>query len=227
MNKKKDMKYGDDNYTEAWLDANFFGPLSEKLSHPVHKLGLTPNNITFISTLFGLYACYMLYNNRIKQAMIYWLISYIFDCIDGRLARNYNMSSAFGEAFDFVSDMVGNVLLILILLFKVKRKLPVFIVISIISYICMIWHGLCEALKNYGDKKNDNFLKTKEEKFKGNNVMYKIYLMFMKSSYSTYRMVMPKYDESKVYKYLSVVKMFGPGHMTIFFLALIYLSKKL
>ena len=61
----------------------------------------------------------MVYNKKYKRAIIFLLIGHILDCIDGRLARNYNMYSVFGEAFDFVSDMVGHGLLMLIMLFKV------------------------------------------------------------------------------------------------------------
>ncbi len=227
MNKTKDMKYGDDRYTEPWIDAYVFHPLSDKLSHILYKFGLTPNQVTFLSTISGLYSAYLLYNNKYTQAAIFLMIGHLLDCVDGRLARNYDMGSSFGEAFDSVSDISEHLVFLLVLFIKSKMNLILAFIIMIIYFICMIWHGLCEALKIYKEKGHDNFLKDKADNG-DESMMYKIYLAsVIKPSYLTYRKIMPKYDKKKIYKYLSVVKWFGPGHVNLFFMGIMYFLNRL
>lgn len=218
MERTKGMKYGDD--VDSVIDVYFFNPVSEYLSHIAYKLGMTPNEITLLSTICGIYSAYLLYKNKIREASIYFLVAYLLDCIDGRLARNYKMYSVFGEAFDFVSDMVEHFLLVIILMIRFKKQKIIILILFIIFYMCMVWHGLCEGLKTYREIGDDNFLSKKEEKFKEGNIMYKIYLLIVKLSYMNYRKLIPKYDEETIYKYLNIVKICAPGNVDMLIIAL-------
>lgn len=68
-----------------------------------------PNIISVISLIFALFAAYYFFNNKLIVGVIFFFISYIFDCSDGVLARLTNTQSKFGEKLDFYIDITGNV----------------------------------------------------------------------------------------------------------------------
>lgn len=70
------------------------------------QAGFTPNMITTLSFLCGLFACY-LYTLRYytTSALVYGL-SYVFDVMDGYFARKYNMGSTFGSYYDSATDLI-------------------------------------------------------------------------------------------------------------------------
>ena len=71
------------------------------------KLGFTPNILTTISLLCHLCSMYFLVNNKEYYAIysvIFFALSYYFDCFDGHFARSYNMTSKFGDYYDHISD---------------------------------------------------------------------------------------------------------------------------
>jgi phosphatidylglycerophosphate synthase len=78
----------------------------EYLAPYAHKFGFTPNMITTSSNLFTIIAIYYLLNYYFVVAAILYLISYMFDCLDGYVARKYNMVSIFGDYYDHISDAV-------------------------------------------------------------------------------------------------------------------------
>ena len=68
---------------------------------------LTPDQVTVVSLILGL-ATGPLYAlgtrpSMVTGAVIYYL-SFVFDCVDGKLARVLNMSSARGKALDAMAD---------------------------------------------------------------------------------------------------------------------------
>ncbi len=89
----KYLKYGNDKLMDSDTDVYFFNVISSNMTDLMYDIGFTPNTITFFSLLTGLFSIYYLYINEYKKASVYYFISYIFDCIDGRLARTYNMQS--------------------------------------------------------------------------------------------------------------------------------------
>lgn len=78
----------------TWLFANF--------------TRFTPNQITIISFIFGILSAYSFlkgtYYYLVIGAMLLEL-SYILDCIDGRIARLKGMKSKFGAYLDIASDI--------------------------------------------------------------------------------------------------------------------------
>lgn len=80
------MKYGDDRVCMAQFDAYVFHKIGFSLVEIFHSLEMTPNMVTFLSMMSGFYSIYLLYLGKQKEAAIYYLIGYILDCVDGRLA---------------------------------------------------------------------------------------------------------------------------------------------
>jgi phosphatidylglycerophosphate synthase len=72
---------------------------------------ITPNQITLIGFLFGLYAALLFYNENYILGVILFEISYLFDCIDGRLARLTNNTSKIGDMYD---HFLGQLLILIL-----------------------------------------------------------------------------------------------------------------
>jgi phosphatidylglycerophosphate synthase len=75
---------------------------------------LTPNMISLLSFVLTLFACGFIITgdtwNILMGGIICWL-SWVFDCVDGEVARVKKMGNDFGAWFDGVFDRVGDVLL--------------------------------------------------------------------------------------------------------------------
>lgn len=68
------------------------------------KIGLTPNQLTFISLIFGIASAllYVLQHTYLAAGAL--LLSGLFDFIDGGVARINGKASAFGAAIDWIID---------------------------------------------------------------------------------------------------------------------------
>jgi archaetidylinositol phosphate synthase len=84
----------------------------ELLKGPVnllHKIGFTPNIMTFLglisATLSGI--LYAIHQSPVLAASFY-IISGLFDILDGALAHRFNMATPFGEILDSVTDRYGD-----------------------------------------------------------------------------------------------------------------------
>ena len=82
MSKQKvinnESKYGDDNKFEPWSDVNIFFPIATKIVDPLYNLGLTPNMVTILSTVFTLLSIYFLHINKRFEDFTYLLRLIIF-----------------------------------------------------------------------------------------------------------------------------------------------------
>lgn len=90
--------------------------MRELLKGPVdlfHKIGFTPNIMTFLglisATLSGI-----LYATRQPPyiAASLYIISGLFDILDGALAHRFNKATSFGEILDSVIDRYGDVIVL-------------------------------------------------------------------------------------------------------------------
>jgi phosphatidylglycerophosphate synthase len=107
--------------------------------HIYHELGLTPNIITTFSIKLGLLSAYQIIKNRFNTAALLMLCSYYFDCVDGKLARKYNMVTKFGDMYDHIGDLL-KVFAIMYALFYTTKKLnsKQFIYIGIILILALL-----------------------------------------------------------------------------------------
>jgi phosphatidylglycerophosphate synthase len=134
--------------------------------HLFYELGFSPNMVTTLSIIFGILAAYFIMKGHFIIASIMWLISYYLDCVDGKLARKYNMISEFGDYYDHIGD-IFKIIIIFYALFNSnpKRKTSAnqklyLIIYFIFLFLSAIHMGYQEAVY---DKKNEspwlNFLK--------------------------------------------------------------------
>ena len=105
--------------------------LAERLNTSIFRpLNFTPNMITSLSLICGVFSAIVLYNNQYIVSAILFTVAYILDCADGNYARTYNMVTTFGDYYDHVSDVLKIVIILIVMSQKqdVSRGLRLFFV---------------------------------------------------------------------------------------------------
>lgn len=83
----------------------YFNKIVYVISPWFYSVGFTPNGITTISLIWGIFAAYMVYNKNFIGGSVAHVIAYLFDCLDGYYARTYNQVTKFGDYYDHYSDV--------------------------------------------------------------------------------------------------------------------------
>jgi phosphatidylglycerophosphate synthase len=131
--------------------------LSEKMFPFFKSLGFTPNGLTTLSLLFGVASIYCLYINNFNLFAVTYLISYFFDIMDGGFARAYGMTSTFGCYYDHVKDLIVNLALLMLLIYKNRDnryRIMTIIAVYIIFGFLMLMNLGCQ--ENIYDSENKN-----------------------------------------------------------------------
>ena len=137
---------------ECPLDIHMFKFIDTHL-HVYHTLGLTPNMVTTLAFLFGLFAAYQIIQKNFVVAAMLWIFSYYFDCVDGKLARQYNMVTKFGDYYDHVCDILKYIA-VCYALFRINRytirkhQWPFIIIIGILTFLSGVHMGYQESVYN-------------------------------------------------------------------------------
>ena len=126
----------------------------------VYAGGFVPNTITTLSSIACIIVIILLFQAKYYLATLFLIISYFFDCLDGHLARSYNMVTLFGDYYDHISDLL-KILSILITLYiinptKFFHIFPIFLLISIMMIIHL---GCQEIYYNTNQSKTLEFAK--------------------------------------------------------------------
>ena len=156
-----------------------------------HKANLTPNNITTLSLIFGLFACYFL---TTKQSILWattYLISYLLDCLDGYYARKYNMVSQFGDYYDHIKDI--SIFLIILLILTTKYNLLkhkwIITILTIATINLSIHTGCIEQLYNKNESQSLNITK-KMCPFNNTQTIHKIMSFTKLCGHGTYAILL-------------------------------------
>ena len=126
-------------------------------------LGFTPNGITWLSILFTILSSYFIWNKQFVLFFIFWQINYLFDCMDGYMARKYKLESEYGDLIDHVSDGIGKIIILMIVLFKhnalkKKHNIKWLIIGIILVFVEWVHMGCLERIK---EKKKPGLQKSK------------------------------------------------------------------
>lgn len=110
--------------------------IGEKINPHLVKIGFTPNMITTLSFLSGLLAVYLFYKNHYKLSAFFFILGYFFDCIDGNMARQFNMITKFGDLYDHLTDIFVSVALLIVFIIKnIPIKLKIFSLTIILFFL--------------------------------------------------------------------------------------------
>jgi phosphatidylglycerophosphate synthase len=120
--------------------------------HFYYHLGLTPNMITTFSILFGLLSAQQILKGHFKLSALLMLIAYYFDCVDGKLARKYNMVTTFGDYYDHIGDILKFIVILVALFIRTKKtsqKQWIYIsIILVLVFLQCIHFGYQETIYN-------------------------------------------------------------------------------
>ena len=153
---KLDTKYN--NFVDNAF-ACIYSPWMPKL----HSIGVTPNMLTTFSMLCGVYSARLIWDGRPRDAAVFFLLNYFFDCMDGHMARQFNMETKFGDWYDHLTDwatfgLVGYALM--------KRNsycasmvAPCILIFIFLVYNTIKWFGCQEKKYNNEIGKSMTFLK--------------------------------------------------------------------
>ena len=136
---------------ECPIDVYLYNFINTHL-HIYYRLGMTPNMVTTLSILFGFIAAYQIMHNQFVYAAISLIISYYLDCVDGKLARKYDMITKFGDLYDHFGDFL-KILIIMYSLFKTSKNLTItkvicFNIILLLGILQCVHMGYQECVYN-------------------------------------------------------------------------------
>lgn len=151
LNKSKIESTYKSSDTEELLDRLFYRKVGYGMAVAAKATGLTPNNVTFISVIFGVIAGHLFfYQNTIINliGVLMLITAEAIDGADGQLARLTNTYSRYGRIFDGVA---GNLWFISIYLhmsarFVVEGGTPFIFLIAIIAGIS---HSFQSAMADF------------------------------------------------------------------------------
>lgn len=92
----------------------------------------TPNDVTTYSFMCGLLSVLFLYNGAVTAFAVLFALSYIFDCMDGQMARKYDMVTKDGDAYDHASDWIVYILLFYVMYDRYKEVRGNIIVLAVL-----------------------------------------------------------------------------------------------
>lgn len=117
------------------VDKYFTYPIAKILAPLFFNLGIKPNHVTISNILFRIYLIKKLITNDKSNLLIFLILSHFLDCLDGTIARKYNLRSSFGAALDHISDKIFWSLTLLLTLNVCKNNINDFISIFLIGII--------------------------------------------------------------------------------------------
>lgn len=149
------------HYYENPID-NILLDFSDKLVPFLKKNGHTPNMITTYSFVCGLVSLYFLWYSQIEYFIIFYSMGYIFDCIDGHMARKYNIVTKFGDLYDHLTDYIIGIGIVYILIVKYSDKITINHIIGILILILLMQRHIGCQQKFYTEnrKTDDNVIES-------------------------------------------------------------------
>jgi phosphatidylglycerophosphate synthase len=100
LSKNKIIKYTD------FISNYFYQQIAYSITKKLVYSSITPNMITIVSLILGIFSGIVLYFNLKFLAILLLNISFILDCVDGQLARAKKLQSDFGMWLDNISDRI-------------------------------------------------------------------------------------------------------------------------
>ncbi|BCD60571.1 MULTISPECIES: CDP-alcohol phosphatidyltransferase family protein [unclassified Nitratiruptor] len=104
-------------YTDI-LSYYVYQKLAYQLTLFISKTKITPNQITIVSLLLGIFAAISFYYECKLLSFLLLHLSFLFDCVDGQLARATKQFSKKGTFLDNISDRIVENGILLVFVYK-------------------------------------------------------------------------------------------------------------
>jgi len=112
--------------------------ITERVQKYFYENNFTPNHITSLSIICCMFSVILILKDYYILGGILFFISYFFDCVDGSIARTYNMTSRFGDYYDHFGDLFKFIMILTVLFLKNKDKFikmsPLFGILAIFLF---------------------------------------------------------------------------------------------
>lgn len=175
---------------------NILIDLAGFLSPLFYSLNFTPNTLTTISNVFGITGLLLYYFQVYYFSALMIMIGYAFDCFDGYYARQYKLTSTFGDWYDHISDITVHGILAWMLYQNYYDQLIV-IYMSLLLVFMMCIHMALQEM--YCGNKHGSFL------------------CFLRYAFYFNQKIDPEY-------YLGISRFYGCGTVQLYLWTLICLS---
>lgn len=97
---------------ESWLNVLLIRYITLPLTYiVVNYTKITPNIISIISLIFGIISAYFYYSGNLTLGAIMYMVSYVFDAIDGKVARLTKTGKVYGAWLDIFIDRINLMLI--------------------------------------------------------------------------------------------------------------------
>lgn len=117
---------------------NIFIDAASQVGPMLHEtFGVVPNTVTLAAMVTGCLAAWHIYAGQFALGVLWLLVSYFLDCVDGNMARRYNLVSDFGDKFDHISDVTKILLVFLAVLYTPHASSMSKVVFAIVSGGCL------------------------------------------------------------------------------------------
>ena len=131
------------------IDTFLTGEPTEMGSRLFRALDHTPNMVTTYSIVCRVAAIWFLiqYQNYLLYALL-WMVGYYLDCVDGHLARTYDMVTPWGAAYDNFSDVLLHILLKVFMFARLKSPQKyIYVVLHELLYYVTTTFNACTRLE--------------------------------------------------------------------------------
>jgi phosphatidylglycerophosphate synthase len=130
---------------------NILVAMADKLCPLLYRLDITPNTITVWSAISIMIAVYYLIDDNITAFGCLFALSYWLDCLDGHYARTYGLTTVFGDYLDHITDLVGLVAIVSVVIIKYKEHItfPIIFLFICIIYLMAVMFGCQERYSNH------------------------------------------------------------------------------
>ncbi|MGP3958537.1 CDP-alcohol phosphatidyltransferase family protein [Nonomuraea sp. 3N208] len=96
---------------DSWWTVYFVDPVACRVALPVaNRTRLTPNGLTVLSLVLGMVSAACFAANQLVAGAVVFYLSFMIDCVDGKIARLKGTGTPFGLWLDYVGDRVRVVL---------------------------------------------------------------------------------------------------------------------
>ncbi|MFZ0451422.1 MAG: CDP-alcohol phosphatidyltransferase family protein [Desulfatiglandaceae bacterium] len=106
---------------KTWWASIFVLPVANRLvTLAANRSNISPNQITILSLFFRLgsgLAFLGTTRTGLAAGAVCYYLAYVFDCVDGPVARLTGRTSEFGRYFDHISDLFGDIFILCCLAF--------------------------------------------------------------------------------------------------------------
>lgn len=106
----------------------------------LYSLDFTPNIITTIGTLIGLWSLYSLWQGKLLSFIVLYSLSYFFDVLDGHYSRKYCMETEIGDYYDHIRDNIMIIMLLVVVYCRYRNKLPGYVLLT--SLCIMVFYSV-------------------------------------------------------------------------------------